>query len=96
MSLFSTAIGWASNAADSYFGTNISKYTGFLGANTSATLSDVGAAVMSSGADYVAGRFGGDDPDAYKPFTPPELGTGAGAASRVATTAGSFKSSAAQ
>jgi len=96
MSLFSKAIGWASSAADSYFGTNISKYTGFLGADTGATLSDVGSAIMSSGADYVAGRLGGDDPDAYKPFTPPTLGTGASAASRVATTAGSFKASPAQ
>jgi len=96
MSLFSKAIGWASSAADSYFGTNISKYTGMLGADTGSTLSDVGSAIMSSGASYVEGRLGGDDPDAYQAFTPPSLGTGASAASRVATTAGSFKSSAAQ
>ena len=96
MSVFSKAIGWASSAADSFFGTGgtISKVTGFLGADTSATLSDVGSAIMSSGADYVAGRFGGDEK--YTPYEPPSLGTGASAASRVATTAGSFKSSAAQ
>lgn len=58
MSLFSTAIGWASKGIDSYFGTNISKYTGMLGANTSATLGDVGSALVSSAGTYAAGRFG--------------------------------------
>lgn len=92
MSLFSKAIGWASSAADSFFGTGgtISKVTGFLGADTGATLKDVGSALMSSGADYVAGRFGGKEE--YTPFKAPEYTPGS-AASRVATTAGSFQAS---